>query len=225
LSIYAAKKYGVRVLGVTLSEKQAEWAGERVREESLLERVRIELRDYRELTGLSFDKIASVGMAEHVGAACLPAFFARVYQLLKPKGVFLCQAIADEACGASASWFAGLFEPNRFFLNYIFPDHHVVPLHVTAHSAAQAGFEVRDVESLREHYALTARCWLARLEAKWHQALGCVPEHTLRLWRIYLAIVAYAFQARRLNLYQVLLAKPSSQGESGMPRTRAEWCA
>jgi cyclopropane-fatty-acyl-phospholipid synthase len=223
LSIYAAKKYGVQALGVTLSAKQAEWARERVREESLQKRVRIELRDYRELTGLSFDKIASVGMAEHVGAACLPGYFARVYQLLKPKGAFLCQAIADEERVAPASWFTRLFEPNRFFRNYIFPDHELVPLRVTAESAARAGFEVRDVESLREHYALTARCWLAGLEARWHEALGCVPERTLRLWRIYLAIMAYAFQARRLNLFQVLLAKPNSLEETEMPLTRAEW--
>jgi cyclopropane-fatty-acyl-phospholipid synthase len=225
LALFAAKKYGALSLGVTLSENQVEWAREQVRAEGLQDRVCIELRDYRELEGSAFDKIASVGMAEHVGAACLPAYFARVYQLLRPRGVFLCQAIADELGVPPQNWFTRLFDPNRLFRKHIFPDHELVPVHFTIESAARAGFEVRDVQSLREHYARTARCWLARLEATREEALRFVSKRTWRLWRIYLAIVAYAFEARHMNLYQVLLAKPDSQGNCEMPLTRAPWYA
>lgn len=225
LLLYAAQKYGVRGLGVTLSAKQADWARQRIREAGLEHRVRIELRDYRELTGLCADKVVSVGMAEHVGWKQMPAYFARVYQLLAPGGLFLNQAIADETSGAPRSWFSRFFDPSRFFRQYVFPDHELVPLHGTVDSAARSGFEVRDVESLREHYARTARHWLARLEAKQSKARCHVTERTLRVWRLYLAMVAYAFQAARLNVYQVLLAKPGARGESGMPLTRADWYA
>ena len=172
--------------------------------------------DYRDLneTG-TFDKLVSVGMFEHVGERRLPLYFQRAWQLLRPGGVFLNHGIArPETDRQSAA--------PTFMSRYVFPDSELVPINRTLHYAEEAGFEVRDVESLREHYTLTLRHWTRRLELHHDEILQVVDEPTYRVWRLFLSGSAYGFSAGWLNVYQTLLVKPV-EGRSGLPLTRADW--
>jgi len=225
LAIYAAQKYGVNALGVTLSEKQATLANERIRAAGLAERVRVELRDYRDLSDASFDKIVSVGMFEHVGRAKLAEYFAQAYRLLKPRGVFLNHGIAAQRQPSASNWLARIFTRESFVWRYVFPDGELVPIHDALAFAHRAGFEVRDVESWREHYARTLRHWVARLESRCDEAQQAVDERTYRVWRFYMAGSAYSFDTARVSVYQALLAKPDARGTSGLPLTREDWYA
>jgi cyclopropane-fatty-acyl-phospholipid synthase len=217
LSLFAAEHYGVEVTGVTLSREQAALAAVRVAEKRLISRVNIELKDYRDLHETeSFDAIVSVGMAEHVGRENLPGYFERAFQLLRPGGVFLNHAIGD---GVRARPAEGL----SFIQEYVFPDSDVPPISVVVTAAEGAGFEVRDVENLREHYALTLRHWVRRLESAHEQALKFVNEATYRVWRLYMAGSARSFSEARLAIYQTLLAKPGPHGEMKLPLTRRDW--
>jgi cyclopropane-fatty-acyl-phospholipid synthase len=216
LVIHAARNYDVEALGITLSENQAELANERIAQAGLQKRCRVELRDYRSLneTG-EFDKLVSVGMFEHVGEIRLPLYFQRAWQLLRPGGVFLNHGIA-----------LGANEPRpkgpTFITRYVFPDGDLVPINATLRYAEEAGFEVRDVESLREHYALTLRHWARRLELRRDEALQVVGTPTYRVWRLFLSGSAYGFTTGPLNVYQALLLKPN-EGSSGLPLTRRDW--
>jgi len=177
----------------------------------------VEVRDYRQVDEpAGYDALVSVGMFEHVGAALLPAYFAQAWHLLRPGGVFLNHGIANTAT-----------EPPRrgpsFSDVYVFPDGELVPISTTLRAAEAAGFEVRDVESLREHYMLTLRHWVRRLEAHHDQALQFVDEPTYRVWRLFMSASAHGFNAGRLNIYQSLLLKPGAGGQSGLPLTRADW--
>ncbi len=215
LVIHAARRYGAYCLGITLSEPQADIARERIREAGVLERCAIEVCDYRELRpNRQFDKIASVGMFEHVGEERLPQYFHRVWQLLLPGGVFLNHGIARLATYRQR----GL----SFTDVYVFPDGELVPISTTLRLAEQAGFEVRDVESLREHYALTLHHWLKRLEAGSPATRKATDETTYRIWKLYVAGSAHWFRTGKLNIYQSLLCKPT-HGKSGLPLTRSEW--
>jgi cyclopropane-fatty-acyl-phospholipid synthase len=227
LVMYAAEHYGVNAVGITLSERQARWAQERIRTAGLEGRARVELRDYRELDGVSFDKIASVGMTEHVGRAQHPDFFARAWRLLKPGGLFLHHAITAPKDRGSRSRPGSGHDTHvvDFISRYVFPDTDLVPLDLRLGVATTAGFEVRDVESWREHYATTLRHWLVRLEARAEEAAALTNEATYRTWRLYLAMVAHGFDAQRLTVYQEVLAKPEASGASAMPRSRATWYA
>jgi cyclopropane-fatty-acyl-phospholipid synthase len=219
LAIFAAKHYHVRVTGVTLSEQQARWASERVSEEGLGGCVEIELRDYRELQSVDgYDAIASVGMAEHVGRENLPEYFAAAWKLLRDGGVFLNHAIGE---GRKPQRFRG----PSFVDEYVFPDSDIPPLPLVVQAAAGAGFEIRDVENLREHYALTLRQWVRRLEAAHEQALAHVNEPTYRVWRLYMAGSAHGFQCGDLAIYQTLLSKPTLSGSAHLPLTRKDWYA
>lgn len=223
LIIYAAEHYGVEALGVTLSEKQATRANERIRAAGLAGRARVELRDYRELANASFDKMVSVGMFEHVGRPRLAEYFDQAYRLLKPRGVFLNHGIAAQ--GAS-SWLArlpGALQRPSFSSRYVFPDGELVPIQEALGYAAGAGFEVRDVESWREHYARTLRHWVQRLESHGEEARRLMDERTYRVWRLYMSAAAHGFDTARINVYQSLLVKPDLQGASGLPWTRADW--
>ncbi len=218
LVIHAAQHYGVDALGITLSRPQAELANERIRQAGLGDRCRVEVRDYRELDEPEgFDKLVSVGMFEHVGEALLPVYFRQAWRLLRPGGAFLNHGIARRATDP-------LPKGPTFSDRYVFPDGELVPINVTLHHAEEAGFEVRDVESLREHYALTLRHWVRRLEAHHEQALQVVDEPTYRVWRLFMSGSAYGFSVGRLNVYQALLVKPD-QGDSRLPLTRADWYA
>lgn len=214
LALHAAERYGADVLGITLSEPQAEIARERVAAAGLGDRCRIEVRDYRELDGReTFDRIVSVGMFEHVGEALLPEYFRIAHRLLRPRGVFLNHGIARVGPAVRTS---------EFVRRYVFPDGELAPAHVTLEAAEEAGFELRDVEGLREHYALTLRHWVARLEANRDAAVAAEGELAYRVWRLYMAGSAHAFATGRLSVLQALLAKPAD-GDAGLPLTRADW--
>ncbi len=217
LVIHAALRYGVDATGITLSAPQAELANQRIAAAGLSERCRVEVRDYRDSDlGGDYDAIASVGMFEHVGEALLPTYFDRALRLLKPGGVLLNHGIASSAGddpGGGPS----------FSDVYVFPDGELVPIHVTLRAAEEAGLEVRDVESLREQYALTLRHWVRRLETTHAEALRFVDEPTYRVWRLFMAGSAYGFTKARLNVYQSLLVKPTADGPSGLPLTRRDW--
>jgi cyclopropane-fatty-acyl-phospholipid synthase len=216
LIFHAARHYHVVAQGITLSEQQARFANQRIRQARLGARCRALVCDYRELeAGQPYDKIASVGMIEHVGAARLDEYFACLWRALRPGGALLNHGIERPAGEPTPQ------EPN-FISRYVFPDGELMPLSTVLRSAALAGFEPRDVESLREHYALTLRHWVRRLEHRRRQAIKLVGEVAYRIWRLFMAISAHGFASGRLNVYQTLLAKPAA-GRAGMPLTRADW--
>ena len=215
LVMYAAAHYGVQAVGITLSVPQAEVARERLREAGLGDRCRIEVADYRDIDHAQrYDKIVSVGMFEHVGEALLPEYFRRTHDLLRPGGVFVNHGIASSATYRR--------QGPSFVDRYVFPDGELVPISTSLRAAESAGLEVRDVESLREHYALTLHHWLRRLEAHQDEARRITDDITYRIWRLYMAGSAHGFRSGRLNVHQTLLAKPL-HGESGLPLTREDW--
>lgn len=218
LARYAARHFKVNVTGVTLSKEQAGWAAQQVEAEGLGERVQIELRDYREVVAPAggFDAIVSVGMAEHVGRGHLAEYFRTIHSLLRPGGVFLNHAIGEGRC-------ANRFHGPSFVEQYVFPDADTPPLPLVLTEAESASFEIRDVENLREHYALTLRHWVRRLEAAHEQALAFVSEPTYRVWRLYLSASAHGFAHGDLAVYQTLLAKPDENGRLALPLTRRDW--
>ena len=219
LVIYAAKHHGVDATGITLSQPQADLANARIAEAGLADRCRVQVRDYRTMGDAGgYDALVSVGMFEHVGAKLLPVYFARARELLKPGGVFLNHGIANT--------FGDKPRNKRSFSDaYVFPDGELIPISTSLQAAEKAGFEVRDVESLREHYAMTLRHWVRRLEACHDQALQYVEELTYRVWRLFMSGSAYGFEIGRLNVYQALLVRPGDTGRSGLPLTRADWYA
>ncbi|MGC8827184.1 MAG: class I SAM-dependent methyltransferase, partial [Anaerolineae bacterium] len=196
-----------------------EYAQERIRRLGLQDRCRVEFRDYREVNEPeSFDKLVSVGMFEHVGREKLEEYFAQAWRILRPGGVFLNHGIAcKEGLPASSR--------PTFSDRYVFPDGELVPIHVTLEVAEKAGFEVRDVENLREHYMWTLRSWVRRLEAHHEQARDLTDEVTYRVWRLFMSGSAHGFKVGRLKVYQALLSKPDSEGNSRLPLTRADWYA
>ena len=215
LILYAAQKFGVHARGITLSEAQAQLARTRIEESGLGDRCDVQICDYRDLEPAPFyDKIVSVGMFEHVGESRLPEYFRQVWNLLKPGGVFLNHGIAASATfrrkGAS------------FIDKYVFPDDGLVPLATTLRAAEACGFEVRDVECLREHYARTLRHWARGLESHYDAARHITNEVICRIWRIYMEGCARAFATGRVSIYQVVLSKPD-HGNANLPLTRADW--
>ncbi|HWB82772.1 MAG TPA: cyclopropane-fatty-acyl-phospholipid synthase family protein [Bryobacteraceae bacterium] len=199
LVLRAAGRYGAFATGCTLSLAQHRYATTRVREEHLDGCVHILEQDYRDLTG-SYDKIASVGMFEHVGRRRAPVYFRKMAQLLSPGGLFLNHAIARaQGVGDDA---ASLFVRRR-----IFPGGELIHLYEVIREAENAGFEVLDVENLRPHYARTCRMWEERLTANREAALRLVDEATYRAWRIWLAASSLGFEEGFNSIYQVLMAK------------------
>src|SRR5699024_4553244 len=163
--IHAAREYGTRAVGVTLSQEQAEYARKWVADAGLDELVEIRVQDYRDIDDGPFDAISSIGMAEHVGMAMLPTYAADMYKLLAPQGRLLNHAISRRPGGTQHT------SKTSFIGRYVFPDGELEPLGVMVGSLEEAGFEVRDVESLREHYALTLRAWVTNLENHWDKAV------------------------------------------------------
>jgi cyclopropane-fatty-acyl-phospholipid synthase len=213
--INAAKKYGVQAVGVTLSHEQAAFARERVRQEGLQDKVEIRVQDYRDVEDGPYDAIASIGMAEHVGLAMLPTYTKDLYALLRPGGRLLNHAIARRP-GPRAE----TASKTSFIERYVFPDGELEPIGVMVAAIQEAGFEVRDVESLREHYALTLREWIKNLEGDWDRAVKLTSAGRARVWRLYMAGSALAFEDNRIGINQVLAVKPLARGRSGMPRSR-----
>ncbi len=215
LIIYAAEHYGVEAVGITPSIRQAEVARQRIRAKGLYDRCRVEVCDYRDHEpGQPYDKIASVGMFEHVGESLLPEYFGRVWSALGPAGIFLNHGIA----------YSATYERHgpSFTDQYVFPDADLMPISTTLKAAELAGFEIRDLESLREHYAITLRHWVRRLEANADAARCITDDVTYRIWRLYMAGAAHGFSTGRLNIYQALLTK-SVAGNSGLPLSRSDW--
>ncbi len=226
LVIHAAERYGVDATGITLSEPQAALANERIAAAGLGDRCRVEVRDYRELpAGMTFDKVASVGMVEHVGRARLDRYFDEVYRLLRPGGLFLNHGIVERPAavdGLLALPQRLLWRPRAFLDRYVFPDGELVRIDEIIAHAEGAGLETRDVESLREHYAMTLRHWVRRLEGRHEEAVALVGEPTYRVWRLYMSGAAHGFANGRLSLMQTLLGKPRQDGSLDIPFTRAD---
>jgi len=218
-AVHAARDYYVQVVGVTLSREQADYARKRIVNEGLNDLVEIRVQDYRDIADGPYDAISSIGMAEHVGLTMLPTYAMQLYNLLRPQGRLLNHAISRRPGKPAA------FSKTSFIDRYVFPDGEIAPMATMITALEEAGFEVRDVESLREHYALTLRAWVANLEADWDQAVATSSAGRVRIWRLYMAGSALAFAANRLGINQVLAVKPTARGDSGMPRTRTELLA
>jgi len=215
LMIHAASHYGAECVGITLSVPQAEVARERLRIAGLNHQCRVEAADYRDIDhDLQYDKVVSVGMFEHVGEALLPEYFQRAWKLLRPGGVFLNDGIAYSATYRRRG--------PSFTDHYVFPDGELLPVSTSLRAAEFSGFELRDVESLREHYALPLHHWVQRLEAHREEARRITDDITYRIWRLYMAGATHGFRSGRLNVYQALYSKPL-HGHSGLPLTRADW--
>jgi cyclopropane-fatty-acyl-phospholipid synthase len=211
LVIHAARRHGVRAHGITLSGKQLELARARIAAAGLEERVTVELRDYRELEG-EYDKVASVGMFEHVGLDNLPVYFDTIRRVLKPGGLFLNHGITHEQSG----WRRSL--STEFINRYVFPDGQLDAVSNIQRFMEDACFEIADVEGLRAHYALTLRAWVERLERHRARALEYVSEATFRVWRLYMSACALEFESGNLGLYQILARRRGA--EAAMPLTR-----
>jgi cyclopropane-fatty-acyl-phospholipid synthase len=217
LVMHAARAYGVDATGITLSQRQCELAGGRIEAAGLAKTCRVQYLDYREVPeDRPWDALVSVGMFEHVGGEMLDTYFRKAARILARGGAFLNHGIASRVTDPYA-------RGPSFSNSYVFPDGETLPLNVSLRAAEESGFEVRDVESLREHYALTLRHWVRRLEAGHAEALRHVDEPTYRVWRLYLSGSAHGFATGRLNVYQALLALPRPDGASGLPLTREDW--
>jgi cyclopropane-fatty-acyl-phospholipid synthase len=223
LITHAAQRYSVGGLGITLSEHQLGAARARL---AALAPNTMEVRalDYRQLGELAFDKVASVGMMEHVGSERVDAYFEAMFRATRPGGLFLNHAIsALPTARRTIPWMSR--EGGGFIRSYIFPDTELIPVARVTAAAEKAGFEVRDLESLREHYAETLAHWLHRLEQRFAEAVRLVGEERARAWRLYLATSSVAFRLGEISVFQLLLARPGQDGQSTVPRTRARWYA
>jgi cyclopropane-fatty-acyl-phospholipid synthase len=212
---WAASHYGVRAHGITLSESQHAVAVERIRAAGLHDRVTVELAHYLDLPASRFDKIASVGMYEHVGLAKHQAYFEALSRALKPGGLLLNH-------GITASYRDHDVAGSAFIYRHIFPGAELDTIGRTLETIGRAGFDVLDVESLRRHYALTLREWNRRLSAREAEAARLVTGNVLRAFQLYLPGCALAFEDRLLDVYQVLAAKPAADGSLGAPLTRED---
>lgn len=219
LARFAAREYGARVLGITLSGEQLNLARERVAAEDLQNLVELQLLDYRELPQDGrFDKVVSVGMFEHVGHANLPLYSQRLFAAVKSGGLVMNHGItARHTDGRPVGRGAG-----EFIGRYVFPNGELPHLAMISGHLSDAGLEVVDVESLRLHYALTLEHWSNRLEARLNEARALIPEQSLRIWRLYLAGCAHAFAKNWINLHQILTVKPLPDGGHTLPLTRAD---
>ena len=215
MAIHAAAHHGASVVGVTISRAQAELARKRAAEAGLSHQVEIRLQDYRDVRGETFDAISSIGMFEHVGAARIGEYFGNLHRLLRPEGRILNHAISS--VGGSK------LGRRSFMARYVFPDGELIDVGETVLAMEEAGFEVRDVESLREHYAKTLRAWIANLEADWDAAVAESSPARARIWRLYMAGSVLGFEDGGINVHQVLGVVSSDQGSSGMPPTRKSW--
>jgi cyclopropane-fatty-acyl-phospholipid synthase len=208
LALHAARHYGAEVLGITLSEPQADFARERATELGLERQVRFEVADYRELAAGRFDKVASVGMFEHVGQAQLTDYFDRLRRLLAPGGLLLNHGI-------------GRLSPHRpetdqFIARYVFPDGELLPLGEVIVAIQDAGLEPRDVESLREHYPLTLRTWTANLRGNRGEAIALVGAERVRTWELYM-LASHGLPLDRRSLLSSPSAAPAAVRRAQVP--------
>lgn len=218
MALHAAREHGVSVVGITLSQEQAAYARKRVAGEGLTDRVEIRVQDYREITDGPFDAISSIGMAEHVGSQRYLEYAAATHGLLRPGGRLLNHQIARRPQQDEAA-----YQVDDFIDAYVFPDGELAPLGTTVSLLERSGFEVRDVESLREHYALTLRRWVANLEADWARAVALTSPGRARVWLLYMAASALAFEHHRIGVNQILAVRTPESGASGLPLRTRTW--
>ena len=211
LVLHAAANYGVRAVGVTLSEPQAELARERIRDAGLAERCEIRVQDYREVSDGPYDKVASIGMYEHVGASRLDRYMGRLRRLVRPGGLVLNHGIVRLAPRPGPR--------DGFIRRYVFPDGELHPVGRVVDSLERAGLKLRDSESLREHYVLTLRHWVSNLAANREAALAAAGAERERIWRLYMTGSALAFERGDIAVQQLLAAAPGAS--AGLPLARA----
>jgi len=213
--IHAAREYGVRTLGVTLSRQQAEWAQKAIAEAGLGELAEVRHLDYRDVVESDFDAVSSIGLTEHIGLSHLPQYFRFLHDKLRPGGRLLnhCITLPRNEDTVRRGWFIS---------RYVFPDGELTGVGRLASVMQDTGFEVRHEENLREHYARTTAAWSANLDAHWDEAVAEVGIGTARVWHLYLAGVSLAFEQNQIQLHQILGAKPHADGRSGMP-LRPTW--
>lgn len=212
LTVHAALHYGVQVTGVTLAEQQRDFVAARIARVGLDDRAEVRLLDYRDVADGPYDAISCIEMGEHVGDAQYPRFAAQLHGLLRPQGRLLVQQMSRgrHAPGGGA-----------FIETYIAPDMHMRPVGETVGLFSAAGFEVRDVHALREHYVWTVAAWRRTLEDRWAEFVALVGEPTTRVWRLYLIGGALAFEQQRMGVDQILAVKPDADGRVDLPAQRA----
>ncbi len=217
MALHAAQHHGVEAVGVTISQNQVDLATKRVADAGLTNRVDIRLQDYREIDDAPFDAISSIGMFEHVGLARLGTYFTQVKDLLVPGGRIVNHAISRAEPPESTR-----IARSSFIERYVFPDGELHEVGSVISALQDRGMEVRHMENLREHYALTLRQWVANLEANWDEAVADAGEGRAKVWRLYMAGSAVMFEDSRIHVDQVLAVNTPDSGVSGMP-LRPTW--
>jgi len=216
LILYAAEHHGVHATGVTISAQQRDHVEKLVAERGLADRVSVRLQDYREVplpADGPYDAVASIEMSEHVGQEQYPAYAGTLHRLVRPGGRVLLQAMSHPSAPGGGA----------FIERYVAPDMHMRPVWKTAEMLARPGLELRDVESMREHYAWTVRAWADTLEQRWDEVVGLIGEASARIWRLYLAGGGLTFAENRMGVDQLLFVRPDDRGTSDMPATRSAW--
>ncbi len=220
LILHAAERYGVRAVGITLSEEQHAHVTGQIAERGLNGRVEVRKMDYRDVPEIGgYDKIASVGMIEHVGRANLRLYFDKIASLLKPGGLVLNHGITTAAPDARGLG-SGIAE---FIDEYVFPGGELVHASDLLRGAAGSALECLDAENLRPHYGMTLWHWVTRLETQADEARRLIGEQKYRIWRIYMAGSAYAFDHGWMELWQILAGKPVEGRQPNYPFTRAHF--
>jgi len=220
LVCHAVQHYGVKAHGVTLSQKQFDFATEKIKRLGLQDRISIELKDYAELEG-TYDKISSIGMFEHIGIANMSEYFRKMNALLRDRGILLNHGISRHAKRTKRA-LKRIRPERRLLLKYIFPGSELDNVGHTIDQLELNGFEVHDVEAWREHYALTCRHWYRELMRHKDEAIAFVGEEKFRMWALYLAGVSIGFADGSMHICQVVASKRASKGPSGLPLTRAD---
>jgi cyclopropane-fatty-acyl-phospholipid synthase len=214
LILHAAEHYGVHATGITLSAQQRDHIAKRIADRGLQDRVEVRLQDYRELgeTGETFDAVSSIEMGEHVGEEQYPIYAGILFAALRPTGRLLLQQMSRHHGTAPGG--------GAFIESYIAPDMHMRPMSQTIAHLERAGFELRDVEGMREHYVRTVQCWIDALEQRWTDFVDVVGDEVARVWRLYLVGGMLSFDEGRMGVDQFLAVRPAAHGTSAMPTTR-----
>lgn len=206
--MHAAEHYGVKALGVTLSQQQAEWAQKAIAERGLADRAEVRFLDYRDVTESNFDAISSIGLTEHVGRRQLGSYFSRLAGKLRPEGRLLNHCITRPTTRERA-------RVGGFLDRYVFPDGELSGIGTVVSSMQNHGLEPRHDENLREHYAMTCRDWGINLDANWEEAVAEVGLRRARVWQLYIAASRVGFDINNIQLHQVLGVKLGKRGTSG----------
>jgi len=215
LALHAVEHYGVSALGITLSPRQVAFAERRAAQRGLAGRAEFRLADYRDPLGVQFDAVASVGMIEHVGRRLLHSYADSIQHALRPGGRALVHGIT---CSPRQ-----VINRTSFVNSFVFPDGELEDVSRVVRSLEESRLEVRDVESLREHYVLTLRHWVRRLEARWDEAVAIAGYQRARVWRLYMSASIVAFRTARIGVHQTLAVRATADGRSGLPLTRGDW--